>query len=147
VKILLAIDDSKFSEAAIEAVIRQATPQETDVRVLHVIEPIPIYPDGQAWGYGPEASQVLEEQRKEAEGLVAQAGQTLRDAGLKVTTAIEEGDPKEVIIDSAAKWPSDLIMIGSHGRKGLDRFFMGSVSEAVARHARCSVQIVRVPSR
>jgi nucleotide-binding universal stress UspA family protein len=146
VKILLAIDDSKFSEAAIEAVIRQATPQETEVRVLHVIEPIPIYPDGQAWGYGPEASQVLEEQRKEAEGLVAQAGQTLRDAGLKVTTAIEEGNPKEVIIDSAAKWPSDLIMIGSHGRKGLDRFFMGSVSEAVARHARCSVQIVRVPS-
>jgi len=146
VKILLAIDDSKFSEAAIESVIRQATPQETEVRVLHVIEPIPIYPDGQAWGYGPEASQVLEEQRKEAEGLVAQAGQTLRDAGLKVTTAIEEGNPKEVIIDSAAKWPSDLIMIGSHGRKGLDRFFMGSVSEAVARHARCSVQIVRVPS-
>ena len=46
VKILLAIDDSKFSEGPIEAVIRQTTPQETEVRVLHVIEPIPIYPDG-----------------------------------------------------------------------------------------------------
>ena len=146
-KILLAIDDSKFSEAAIEAVIRQAIPQETEVKVLQVIEPIPIYPDGQAWGYGPEASQVLDEQRKEAEGLVTRAGQTLREKNFKVMTAIEEGNPKEVIIDSAAEWHADLIVVGSHGRKGLDRFFMGSVSEAVARHAYCSVQIVRVPSR
>ncbi|MGA7795328.1 MAG: universal stress protein [Candidatus Acidiferrales bacterium] len=145
-KILLAIDDSKFSEAAIEAVIRQATSQETEIRVLHVIEPIPIYPDGKAWGYGPEASQVLKEQRKEAEELVARAGQTLREKNFKVMTAIEEGNPKEVIIDSAAEWHADLIVVGSHGRKGLDRFFMGSVSEAVARHAHCSVQIVRVPS-
>jgi len=144
VKILLAIDDSKFSEAAIEAVIQQATPQETEVRVLHVIEPIPIYPDGQGWGYGPEASQVLDEQRKEAEGLIERAGQTLREKNFKVMTAIEEGNPKEVIIDSAAEWHADLIVLGSHGRKGLDRFFMGSVSEAVARHAHCSVQIVRV---
>ena len=145
-KILLAIDDSKFSEAAIEAVIRQATPQETEVKVLHVIEPIPIYPNGQAWGYGPEASQVLKEQRNEAEELVARAGQTLREKNFKVMTAIEEGNPKEVIIDSAAEWHADLIVVGSHGRKGLDRFFMGSVSDAVARHAHCSVQIVRVQS-
>jgi nucleotide-binding universal stress UspA family protein len=145
-KILLAIDDSKFSRAATEAVIAQAKPQGTEVRVLHVIEPIPVYPDGQAWGYGPEFTLVSTEQRKEAEGLVARAGQTLRDAGLKVTTAIEEGNPKVVIIDSATEWPADLVIVGSHGRKGLDHFLMGSVSEAVARHARCSVQIVRAPS-
>lgn len=146
-KILLAIDDSKFSEAAIEAVIRQTTPQETEVRVLHVIEPIPIYPEGQAWGYSPDASQVLEEQRKEAEELVARADQTLREKNFKVMTAVEEGNPKEVILDSAAEWHADLIVLGSHGRKGLDRFFMGSVSEAVARHAPCSVEIIRIPSR
>jgi hypothetical protein len=52
----------KFSQAALEAIAAQAKPKETEVRVLHVIEPIPIYPDGQAWGYGSEASQVLEEQ-------------------------------------------------------------------------------------
>jgi nucleotide-binding universal stress UspA family protein len=145
-KILLAIDDSKFSQAAIEALTAQAKPKETEVRVLHVIEPIPVYPDGQAWGYGPESVLVSQEQRKEAEGLVARAGQTLRDTGFKVTTAIGEGNPRVVIIDSAAQWPADLIMVGSHGRKGLDRFLMGSVSEAVARHARCSVEIVRGPS-
>jgi len=112
-----------------------------------VIEPLPLYPDGQAWGYGAEASQVLEEQREEAEGLVARASEQLRDAGFSVTTAIEQGNPKVVIIDSATQWSPDLIIVGSHGRKGLDRFLMGSVSDAVARHARCSVQIVRVGSQ
>lgn len=146
-KILLAIDDSKFSQAAIEVVMAQARPRETEVRVLNVIEPVPVYSDGHAWGYEPEASQVLGEQRKEAEGLVARASQALRDAGFTVTTAIEEGNPKVVIIDLATQWSADLIIVGSHGRKGLDRFLMGSVSEAVARHARCSVQIVRVASR
>lgn len=145
-KILLAIDDSKFSEAAVEAVTRQATPQETEVRVLHVIEPIPIYPDGQAWRYGPEALHVSDEQRKEAEGLVARAGDSLREKNFKVMTAVEVGNPKVVIIDSATEWHADLIVMGSHGRKGLSRFFMGSVSEAVVRHAPCSVQIVRVPT-
>lgn len=146
-KILLAVDDSKFSEAAITAVIHQAALPETEVKVLHVIEPIPIYPEGQSWAYDSEYAAVSQEQRKEAEGLVARASQKLREAGLQVTTALEEGNPKVVIIDSAAQWPADLIMIGSHGRKGLDRFFMGSVSEAVARHAHCSVQVVRIPSR
>lgn len=145
-KILLAVDDSKFSQAATAALIALAKPQEAEVRVLHVIEPIPVYPEGEAWGYGTESVPVSQEERKEAEGLIARTGQTLRDAGFRVTTALEVGNPKEVIIDSAAKWPANLIVIGSHGRKGLDRFFMGSVSEAVARHAHCSVQIVRVPS-
>jgi nucleotide-binding universal stress UspA family protein len=143
-KILLAIDDSKFSQAATEVVATQAKPQGTEVRVLHVIEPIPIYPDGQAWGYG--GSEFTAGQRKEAEELVARAAQRMREAGFQVTTAIEAGNPKVVIIDSAAEWAADLIILGSHGRKGLDRFLIGSVSEAVARHARCSVQIVRLPS-
>ena len=143
-RILLAIDDSKFSVAAVQAVAAQNRPDQTEVRVLHVIEPLPLYPDGRAWGYGSENTQILEEQREQARELVTLASQSLRDAGFAVTTAIEEGNPKVAIIDSAARWHADLIVAGSHGRKGLDRFLMGSVSEAVARHARCSVQIVRV---
>jgi nucleotide-binding universal stress UspA family protein len=65
-------------------------------------------------------------------------------AGFNVTTIAKEGDPKADVIDVAAEWRADLIMLGSHGRKGLDRFLVGSVSEAVALHAPCSVQIVRV---
>ncbi len=76
--------------------------------------------------------------------MLAQAAQTLRPAGFKVTSSVEEGDPREVILNSADTWNADLIMVGSHGRKGFDRLLVGSVSEAVARHARCSVEIVRI---
>jgi nucleotide-binding universal stress UspA family protein len=145
VKILLAIDDSTYSEAALDAVVSQTKPSEAEVRLLHVIEPTPVYSDGSAWVYYPDYGEVRHEQRQEAEGLIARAAETLRDAGFRVSTAIETGNPKVVLIDDAVSWHADLIVLGSHGRKGLDRFLMGSVSEAVARHAPCSVQIVRKP--
>jgi nucleotide-binding universal stress UspA family protein len=146
-KILLAIDGSKFSELAVKAVMAQTNPSHTDVRVLHVIEPIPDYADGLSWGYGLQSANVLQEEREQAQGMVAHAAQELRDAGFQVETAVEVGDAKAVILDAAAQWPADLIVLGSHGRKGMERFLMGSVSEAVARHAPCSVQIVRSQAR
>jgi len=145
-KILLPIDDSIFSVAATQAVIAQARPKETEMRVLHVIEPLLAY-GGMEGGFVVDWQAVNQEQRAEAESLVTRTAKTLRDAGFQVTTTIETGDTKSVIVDSAAKWPADLIVMGPHGRKGLERFLLGSVSEAVARHAPCSVQIVRIPKR
>jgi nucleotide-binding universal stress UspA family protein len=144
-KILLAVDDSKYAEAAIQQIIAQAGPKGADVKVLHVVEPAPLFPDGQSWGYGPEFGIMRKEQEKQGEELVSRAAKALRDAGCKVTTAVEWGFPKLVILDQAADWHADLIVVGSHGRKGLEHFLMGSVSEAVARHAACSVEIVRAP--
>ena len=74
---------------------------------------------------------------------MAESARVLRDAGFTVDTAIEEGIAKSILVETAAKWPADLIVVGSHGRKGLARFLLGSVSEGVARHAPCSVLIVR----
>jgi nucleotide-binding universal stress UspA family protein len=72
------------------------------------------------------------------------AGQ-LRLAGFQTTVSIPDGEPRHAIIDAACDWHADLIMIGSHGRRGLDRVLMGSVAEAVVRHAPCSVEIERAP--
>jgi nucleotide-binding universal stress UspA family protein len=141
--ILLAIDDSKSSEAVAKALIAQAQPKGTELRLLHVIEPLPIAYSGGEWGYSVDWQRVMQEQRKQAEEFVQQVATKLRAAGFSVTASVEEGHPKSVIVESAAKWPADLILLGSHGRKGIDRFLLGSVSEAVARHALCSVQIVR----
>ena len=145
-RILLAIDESKFSEAAVQTLVRQGPSAGSDVRVLHVIEPTPLSLDGQVWGYALDLTAVLVEQRKAARELVTQAAEKLRAAGWTVSTAVEEGDPKTHILDRAAEWKVDLILVGSHGRKGLDRFLLGSVSESVARHAHCSVEIVRIPA-
>jgi nucleotide-binding universal stress UspA family protein len=143
-RILLAIDDSKFSEAAAETVIEQARPHGTEVRILHVVESPPLLVARELGGYEPALENALQFQKQHAEALVAKTAELLRARGLKVTVALEMGDPKSKILDVAEEWHADLIVLGSHGRKGLNRFLMGSVSDAVARHACCSVEIVRV---
>jgi nucleotide-binding universal stress UspA family protein len=77
--------------------------------------------------------------------LVEHAAWQLRKAGFRASEAVEAGDPKVRIIDHAKEWRADLIVVGSHGLRGLSRFLMGSVSEAVTRHAGCSVEVVRIP--
>jgi nucleotide-binding universal stress UspA family protein len=146
-RILLAIDDSKFSEAATQAVQTHARLPGTEVRVIHVIDPLSVVTGSELglWS-GPELETLWHGQRTWAEALLAKAAQALRTTGCDVTTSVEEGDPKSRIIDLAAAWHADLIVVGSHGRKGLDRFLLGSVSEAVARHAPCSVELVRIRS-
>ena len=139
-RILLAIDDSKFSEAATQAVIAQHRLQDLEVRVLHAVEPPTAF-------IAPEMAEYIppRESAEEAKGLVAKTADALRSAGVNVSTAVTQGDPKSIIIDDAKAWGADLIVLGSHGRKGLDRFLLESVSEAVLRHAHCSVEIVRLP--
>jgi nucleotide-binding universal stress UspA family protein len=144
-RILLAIDGSKFSEAATQTVIAQAWPQETLVHVLYVIETFsPELPEAQM--YYPGVEHGWDAQRKLAEPAVAKCAELLRSKGLQVTTAVELGNPKSKIIDTAAAWHADLVVIGSHGRTGLERFLMGSLAEDVLRHAHCSVELVRIPS-
>jgi nucleotide-binding universal stress UspA family protein len=144
-KVLLAIDDSKFSEAATQTVIQQLRPDQTDVLVLHVVEPLLLAPNeyiGEVKTLEAAQQQMLKEGRE----LVVRAKELLENAGFKARTAVEEGDPKSTILDYAVRTRADVVVVGSHGRKGFDRFLMGSVAEAVARHAVCSVWIVRIPS-
>lgn len=136
-KVLLAIDGSNFSEAAVQAVMTQLQPQGTEVKVLHVVDlalPFPTL----------HAAEFRQESLRHGQALVQRTEQRLVKAGFKVLTATEEGDPRSKILDSAARWKADLIVLGSHGRKGLDHFLMGSVSQAVLHHAPCSVQVIRI---
>jgi len=135
-KILLATDGSKCSEAAIQAVISQCRPEETEVKVLNVVDLPVLIPT-------LYAAEFREASLENGQDLVRQAEDRLTKAGYKVEKAVEEGDPKAKIVEDAASWHADLIVLGSHGRKGIDRFLMGSVSEAVSRHAPCSVEVVR----
>jgi nucleotide-binding universal stress UspA family protein len=69
----------------------------------------------------------------------------MRKAGLRATGEVTESheSPVRAILGMADLWGADLIVVGSHGRRGVDRYLMGSVSEAVALHAHCSVEVVR----
>ena len=68
-----------------------------------------------------------------------------KNATLTVTTVVIEGSPKSVILEEADAFGADLIIVGSHGYGMIERFLLGSVSHAVALHAKCSVEIVRSP--
>jgi nucleotide-binding universal stress UspA family protein len=139
-KIFLAVDDSKYSQAAIQSVLQKVHPQDTEVRVLHVLEPIP----EAHWSSNHVYTEMMAQRRQDATEMVKRAAESLKVVGFKTCSyALESGIPKVVIIEDAKKWGADLIVVGSHGRTGLDRFLLGSVSEAVARHAACSVEIVR----
>ena len=146
-KIVLAVDGSKFSEAAAQAVITQGQPDSTEIQVLHIVEPPSLLVAREMGGYDRALDAVWEAETKQAQALVAKVADGLRSNGLKVTTAVEQGEPKSKIIEAASKWRADLIVVGSHGRKGLEHFLLGSVSDAVARHAGCSVEIVRIPPK
>ena len=67
----------------------------------------------------------------------------LQEAGLKAVAARRDGDPAEQIVKAAAAWPADLVLVGTHGRTGLERLLMGSVARNVTLHAHCSVLVAR----
>jgi nucleotide-binding universal stress UspA family protein len=143
-KILLAVEDSTYSEAAVRDVAEQIRPQGAEVLVFHVIQLIAISaPPQMASGYAPE----LEQQKKEARELIERFAQQLRRAEFKVETEIVTGEAGKRIIERAEEWHADLIVLGSHGRRGASRLLLGSVAEFAARRAPCSVKIVRIQSR
>jgi len=147
-KILLAIDGSKYSDATVQALALQIRKENAQVLVLQIVEPrIYSTPPQMAAGYQPEMAEIMKEQFKQAQESVDRSATTLRSAGFEVSTRVLEAEPRTGILDLASEWHADLIVLGSHGRKGLQRFMLGSVAESVARGAYCSVLIVRTPQK
>ena len=143
--VLLAIEDCKFSEAATRSLASRADLRDAQVVVLEVVEPLVFgVPPQVAPGYLPKLAAHEQEQLKQANATVKHAAELLHKAGFKhVEPRVVEGDVRTSILNTAAESHADLIMVGSHGRKGLQNFLLGSVAESVARHAPCSVTIVR----
>ncbi len=142
-RVLLAIDDSESSKNVLQSVAARPWPSGTEVQVLNVLEPPSLLLERQMASVDPEFETVWKAIQEQGKDLVMKAAEKLRAAGLNVSTILKEGDPKSQIIDVANENHADLIVLGSHGRKGLKRFLIGSVSDAVVRHAHCSVEIVR----
>lgn len=146
--ILLAVDNSEFSRAAVDEIVDHMRPDAMTVHVLHVLEldhmVTPATDFARGANYGSDVVAHVRKDRADAERLVQGVGEKLRSAGFRATTALREGEPRHAILDYAAEIDADAIVLGSHGRRGVSRFFMGSVSDAVSRHAHCSVHVVRL---
>jgi nucleotide-binding universal stress UspA family protein len=147
-KILLATDGSEFSERAARSVAERPWPAGAEIEVFSVVE---LHLGAAQALFEPPytGNDQLELQRaqgmKRAEEAVASAVEILSKTFPKVSESISVllNGPKSVIIDEAGKWDADLIVVGSHGHRGIERFLLGSVSEGVALHAKCSVEVIR----
>ncbi|MGA8232927.1 MAG: universal stress protein [Candidatus Acidiferrales bacterium] len=143
-RILLATDGSKCSELAARSVAERPWPEGTQVRVVCVCDFSAPLVGNQA--PGPEVCETLREiQISEVKEALAATSKILHESHLETQDLIPNdiNPPKTVILGEATNWHSDLIVVGSHGRRGLDRLLLGSVSEAVAMYAHCSVEVIR----
>jgi nucleotide-binding universal stress UspA family protein len=146
-KVLVAIDGSPCSQAAVRDVSMRPWPAGSEFEVLTVIwTRLPILPDP-TMGMVAAHAQLLQDARARAPELLEAAAGTIRKAqpACHVSTKFVEGHPKTAIVDEAASWGADLIVLGAHGYGIVTRALLGSVSQAVAMHAPCSVEIARTP--
>jgi len=134
-KLLLAIDSSKGSQTAVDEVAARPWPAGSTAEVLSVVEPAHLW----------TVSISSEEAAQHAKELVECAAREITSAGLKAAGITAGGDPKTVILDHLTRMNADLAVVGSHGVSAVARFLLGNVAASVARHATCSVEIVRAP--
>jgi len=146
-KILIAVDDSQWSQAAIDFVEVMTWPARTELIVLSAAAPM-----HSAYAYQdyPEVAPVmtpemLEQQRKHHEDIAKRYAGQLEGSSHTIRSMAVAADPREAIVDLATREGVDLIVVGSHGRTGLKKLVMGSVSSHVIAHAPCSVLVVKLP--
>ncbi len=143
-KLLVATDGSEYSTAAIQSVANRPWPSGSKARVISI--PEPFMPLGE-FPY-------LELKEIEAQNTAAlQDAKRFADVGADIlskarlpataeTPLPRDSDARE-ILKQAEQWQAQLVVVASHGRRGFDRLTMGSVSEHVALHAHCSVEVIR----
>jgi nucleotide-binding universal stress UspA family protein len=90
---------------------------------------------------------VYRDQVRMHEELTARAEADLHNAGLTTVGRVEQGDPREVLVNTAYTEGADLMVVGSHGRTGLPKMLMGSVASHVVTHAPCTVLVVKQPKQ
>lgn len=136
-RILLPTDGSRGSSRAIDQAIDLAAETGAELHVLFVVEDIT---------YGPEMmeAQVETQLRQIGEEAIEEIRDRGEEAGIPLETDIDDGVPHKTILEYAEDEDMDLIVMGTHGRSGLDRYLLGSVTERVVRSAETPVLTVRV---
>lgn len=146
-RVLLAVDASPDAEAGARLLAELGMPKATRVTILHVIETADhvtsrLLASGRA-DLARLAHDVLRARRETAQGLLEQVQTRLRATGFSADAMLAEGQAASQIIRAAQQQRADLVVLGSRGMTGVKRFLVGSVSRKVARHAPCSVLVVR----
>lgn len=144
-KILIGVDDSSHSNAAVDFVRRMTWPRGSKVIVLSVVQPLEVY--GAVYAPASPALETMEDLTRRHQDIASKAERVLRLGILDTQSQVIVGDPRTVIIETARAEHADLVVVGSHGRTGLAKLLIGSVASHVVTHAPCSVLVVKMERR
>ena len=142
-KILVPVDGSRTSRRGLREAVRLAKDQGAKLRLVHVVDEQPVLSVVEA---GVDVDDLCQGLVKSGRALVERARREVAKLGIDAGTAIYEsftGPPAEAILREARKWKADLIVMGTHGRRGLRRVVLGSDAEQVVREATVPVMLVR----
>lgn len=146
-RLVVGVDGSSDARATVDAVAARHWPAGTEVLVAAFAHDSGAGAEAAVrWDVAPQADATRSSARASAESFVAEAAATLRgNASLSVTSRVEEGDPKQGLLDAARGFGdggADCIFVGARGMRRVERFLLGSVSTSVAMNADCSVEVV-----
>ena len=145
-RILIAYDGSPSSQAALDEVLKRPWPATTRVRLVTVVEqPVLVMPP-ESLTYAPLVEGVHASTLQEARTRIQRAVEKFEvRPDLSVDFEIRQGNPKAALLEAIREWQADLVFAGSHGARGLERLFLGSVCHALVTHAPCTVEVVKLP--
>ena len=141
--ILVPLDGSATAERGLHEAVRLAAEQKGRLRLLHVVEDFPMLGEMQVMS-SLDAS--LQKMRAFGEEVLAKGRQVAAEAGVQAEVVLNEaiqGRIADVVVDEARRSGCDLVVMGTHGRRGLNRLALGSDAEAVARNSPVPVLLVR----
>ncbi|HXJ81328.1 MAG TPA: universal stress protein [Candidatus Methylomirabilis sp.] len=147
-RILLAVDGSSPSDAALREALALARGTQARLRVVHVIDSPYDYPDVMFGHVAGDLEDLQQAWQKVGREVLDRALSVARTVPLEPEVSLIETAGRrlsEAIVDEARSWSADLIVLGTHGRRGLHRLLLGSVAEGVARTSPVSVLLVREP--
>jgi nucleotide-binding universal stress UspA family protein len=144
-RILVPVDGSDASHAGLNEALALAAEHQSQLRLVHVVDDLitmPMY-EGAIF-----AGELIEQLRKQGRKLLDECLTLCKKKGIAADAILLErvgGQAGVLVIEQALEWPAELIVMGTHGRKGLKRIVLGSDAEYVVRHAAVPVLLVRAP--
>jgi nucleotide-binding universal stress UspA family protein len=139
-QILVATDFSEHAERATRQALELARKLDARVQLVHAWSiPIVSYPDMVM----PFPANVIDDIARDAQRAMDAALQRHVTPGVTLTGQVVCGDARDALVEAATKAKADLLVVGTHGRRGIQRALLGSVAESIVRHAPCPVLVVR----
>ncbi len=144
-KILIAVDFGLYGKAQIEFLRNIQGAKDVQMKLIHVVDPLRWELQSAYLNTMELANAIVNERRESAEKLLNEIASKLqKDYGEdSIEAEVREGNVAEEVLQAAEEYGANLIVVGSHGKTGMQRFMIGSVSQTVSTHAKCSVLIAR----